>query len=195
MRTAQQGDRAHVHCVIRCRDGSQASSRRRPPLELTVGSCRRLPGLGLALIGMVPGGRKTITLSPEQAYGMSDPARVRRYSRERFAEQATLQIGKRVGLLDARGGVAWSASCKWTARRCSWTPTTAGPARRWSWTLNWSRLPRGAKCRRGPSPGTTGATKAARGSGSRWERASHPVFGVFQPLRPCAWSAASSCRP
>jgi peptidylprolyl isomerase len=100
---AQQGDRAQVHCVIRCQDGSRASSRRRPPIELTVGACRRLPGLGLALLGMAPGSRKTVTLSPEQAYGMRDPARVRRCSRERFAEQTTLEIGTRVGLIDARG--------------------------------------------------------------------------------------------
>jgi peptidylprolyl isomerase len=104
MRTAQQGDRAQVHYLIRSQDGSQVSSRGRPPLEVTIGAPhRRLPGLGLALVGMAAGTRKTVRVKPEQAYGMPDPFRVRRCSRQRFPEQATLAVGKLVRVGDARG--------------------------------------------------------------------------------------------
>jgi FKBP-type peptidyl-prolyl cis-trans isomerase 2 len=61
---------------------------------LTVGTPHpRLPGLGLALVGMAPGDRQKLTVPPEQAYGAADPARVRRWHRKRFPEQATLQVG------------------------------------------------------------------------------------------------------
>jgi peptidylprolyl isomerase len=104
MRTAQQGDRAQVHYVIRGEDGSRASSRGRPPLDLTVGSPHpRLRGLGLALVGLAPGGRKTLVVPPEQAYGMPDPARVRVCSRKRFPENLTLRVGEQVWATYARG--------------------------------------------------------------------------------------------
>ena len=53
MRTAQMGDKVRVHYVKRLQDGSRASSRNSGPLELTVGIGHpRLPGLGLALVGL-----------------------------------------------------------------------------------------------------------------------------------------------
>jgi peptidylprolyl isomerase len=104
MRTAQQGDRVQVHYVMRREDGFETSSRGRGPLELTVGVRHpRLPGLDLALVGMAPGARKTVTVPPERAYGLRDPARVRSCSRKRFPEQATLEIGQRVPITDGRG--------------------------------------------------------------------------------------------
>src|SRR5262245_28931282 len=81
MQTAQQGDRVQVHYVKHFQDGSVASSRGRAPLELTVGvNHPRLPGLGLALVGLAPGTRTKLTVPPEQAYGLSDPSRVHRWS-------------------------------------------------------------------------------------------------------------------
>jgi FKBP-type peptidyl-prolyl cis-trans isomerase 2 len=104
MRTAQQGDRAQVHYVIRSQDGSQVSSRGRAPLELTVGVPHsRLPGLGLALVGMAAGTRTTVRVRAEQAFGTPDPSRVRRCSRQRFPQQAALAVGKLVRLSNARG--------------------------------------------------------------------------------------------
>lgn len=95
MRTVQPGDRVQVHYVKHFQDGSVASSRNRTPLEVTVGVDHpRLPGLGLALVGLAPGGRTQLTLSPEKAYGLSDPTRVRRLPRTRFAADHPLTIGK-----------------------------------------------------------------------------------------------------
>jgi peptidylprolyl isomerase len=95
MLTAQSGDRVLVHYVKRLQDGSVASSRDREPLELTVGVDHpRLPGLGLALVGLAPGTSTTVSVPPERAYGPSDPARVHRWARARFPEDQPLPVGK-----------------------------------------------------------------------------------------------------
>jgi FKBP-type peptidyl-prolyl cis-trans isomerase 2 len=91
-----------VHYVKRLQDGTTASSRE--PLELTVGTdLPRLPGLGAALLGLAPGEATTLTVPPERAYGLPDPARIRRWSRKRFPTEATLRAGKLVRLTPAPG--------------------------------------------------------------------------------------------
>jgi len=104
MRTVQQGDRVQVHYVIRVQDGSVTSSRGHAPLKLTVGIDHpRLPGLGLALVGLAPGTRTALTVPPEEAYGLSDPTRVHRWSRKRFPKHAKLRTGKLVRFMDDQG--------------------------------------------------------------------------------------------
>jgi len=104
VQSVQLGDRVQVHYVKRFEDGSVTSSRGRSPLELTVGiDQRRLPGLGLALVGLVPGAITTVRVSAEHAYGRIDPARVHRWARTRFAEGQSLQVGKWVPAMDRQG--------------------------------------------------------------------------------------------
>ncbi len=106
MQTVQQGDHVQVHYVKRFSDGRVASSRSRgqAPLELTIGTDHpRLPGLGLGLIGLAPGNHVTLTVPAERAYGLSDPGRIRRLARTRFAANQALPIGKWVRILDRRG--------------------------------------------------------------------------------------------
>ena len=104
MQTVKAGDRVQVHYVKRMQDGSVASSRDREPLELTVGiEHPRLPGLGLALVGLTPGTSTTIRVPPERAYGMTDPARVHRWARKRFPQDQSLAIGKWVRIQNSRG--------------------------------------------------------------------------------------------
>lgn len=106
MRTAQQGDRVQVHYVKRFQDGSVASSRSRgrPPLELTVGTDHPgLPGLGLGLVGLAPGGHVTLRVPAAGTFGLPQPDRVRRLARTRFAEHPALPVGQWVRLLDRRG--------------------------------------------------------------------------------------------
>jgi peptidylprolyl isomerase len=103
-KTAQPGDRVQVHYVKRLQDGAVASSRDRGPLELTVGvEHPRLPGLGMALVGLAPGARATVRVPPEQAYGPADAARVHRWARTRFPEGRALPVGKWVRVLNGRG--------------------------------------------------------------------------------------------
>jgi peptidylprolyl isomerase len=102
MRTVQQGDRVQVHYVKRSRDGRKTSSRE--PLQLTVGIAHpRLPGLGAALVGLTAGQLMTLTVPAEQAYGLPDPARIHRWSRQRFPKEAMLRTGKLVRFTDEQG--------------------------------------------------------------------------------------------
>ena len=104
MQTAQPGDRVQVHYVKRFPDGSVASSRDRAPLELTVGIDHpRLPGLGLALVGLAPGTSTTVRVPPERADGPPDPALVRRWNRTRFPKDQSLPVGKWVRFLNPHG--------------------------------------------------------------------------------------------
>jgi FKBP-type peptidyl-prolyl cis-trans isomerase 2 len=104
MRKAQQGDHVRVHYVKRFQDGSTASSRTRSPIDVIVGTAHpRLPGLGLALVGLAAGESRTLKVAPEQAYGSRDPSRVRRLDRRCFPPDKPLAIGKWVRLMDRRG--------------------------------------------------------------------------------------------
>jgi peptidylprolyl isomerase len=104
MRTAQLGDRVQVHYRKRLQDGSVASSRGRAPLELTVGIGHpRLPGLGLALVGLAAGQSTTLRIPPEQAYGLRDPDRVRDLDRRRFPPEQAFVIGAWTHVLTRRG--------------------------------------------------------------------------------------------
>jgi peptidylprolyl isomerase len=104
MQTAQHGDHVQVHYKKNFQDGSTASSRGRAPLDMTVGvNHPRLPGLGLALVGLAPGTRAKVFVPAEQAYGLPNPKRIHRLSRKRFPQQATLQIGKWVRFTNNQG--------------------------------------------------------------------------------------------
>jgi FKBP-type peptidyl-prolyl cis-trans isomerase 2 len=63
----------------------------------------RLPGLGLALVGLAPGTSTTVRVPPERAYGPPDPARVHRWARTRFPKDQPLPIGKWVRVLNRQG--------------------------------------------------------------------------------------------
>jgi peptidylprolyl isomerase len=104
MRIAQQGDRVLVHYVKRLRDECSRTVSSREPLELTVGvNHPRLPGLGSALVGLTAGQAATLSLQPELAYGLFDPKRIRRWSRQRFPQKTTLKAGKLIWFTDGRG--------------------------------------------------------------------------------------------
>lgn len=104
MQTARHGDRVQVHYVKRFQDGSVASSRERAPLEVTVGIDHpRLPGLGLALVGLAPGTSAKVSVPTEHAYGPVDPARVHRWDRKHFPENQVLPLGKWVRVANSKG--------------------------------------------------------------------------------------------
>jgi FKBP-type peptidyl-prolyl cis-trans isomerase 2 len=104
MRTVQQGDRVQVHYVKRLQDGSVVSSRRRGPLELVVGVAHpRLPGLGLALVGLAAGARTKLSVPAELAYGAPNSARAHSCARKRFPKDQPLVIGERAEVLDRQG--------------------------------------------------------------------------------------------
>jgi FKBP-type peptidyl-prolyl cis-trans isomerase 2 len=104
MRTVRQGDRVCVHFVKRSQRGEVISSRGQAPLELEVGTAnRRLPGLGLALVGMSEGQQVVVTVPAHLAYGPPGPERLRRVARSRFTPEQDLSVGRWVRVM-ARNG-------------------------------------------------------------------------------------------
>jgi peptidylprolyl isomerase len=104
MRTARQGDRVRVHFVKRTQGAAVSSSRGKAPLELIVGAeHRRLPGLGLALVGLGEGERVKVLVPPERAYGLPRPDRVRRLLRSRFPQGQALSAGSWVRVTGRTG--------------------------------------------------------------------------------------------
>lgn len=107
MRTSQVGDRVRVHFVQTFQDGSVRSSHLgdHAPLELTVGTDdRRLPGVGPSLVGLATGQVAALDIPAERAYGLTDPDRIKRVSRERFASDAVVAPGRRARMSLRRGG-------------------------------------------------------------------------------------------
>jgi peptidylprolyl isomerase len=101
MRIIQQGDKVQVHYVKAFQDGSALSSRGKPPMELTVGIDHpRLPGLGLALVGLAVGDSGTFIVPARDAYGQFNPRLIRRMARWRFAEHEDLCVGQWVRVWD-----------------------------------------------------------------------------------------------
>lgn len=104
MRTVRQGDRVQVHYLKRSERGAVASSRGRKPVEITVGTeHRRLPGLGLALVGLREGERARMLVPAEKAYGLVAANRTRRLARSRFPDGQVPEPGRWVRVADRSG--------------------------------------------------------------------------------------------
>lgn len=70
MTQVQQGNLVKVHYTGRLEDGTEFdTSAGIDPMEFTIGSSEVIPGFEQAVLGMVPGESKTVTLAPEDAYG------------------------------------------------------------------------------------------------------------------------------
>jgi len=69
----QNGNVIDVHYTGKLTDGSVFdSSEGRDPLRFQVGSGQIIPGFENAIIGKVVGDKVTVTISPEQAYGLEN---------------------------------------------------------------------------------------------------------------------------
>ncbi|WP_448517893.1 FKBP-type peptidyl-prolyl cis-trans isomerase [Rhodoflexus sp.] len=69
---AQTGDRVAVHYTGRFLDGQvfDTSLARNEPLEFVIGAGQMIKGFDEAVLGMMLNEQKTVTLAPEDAYGM-----------------------------------------------------------------------------------------------------------------------------
>ena len=106
MKLSQVGDHLQVHYVKRFPDGAVRSSRDRGdgPVEVTVGTSHpRLPGLKAELVGLKEGNSITVIVPAERAYGVLDPSRIKRVSRDRFGKERELTPGRRVRMQVAPG--------------------------------------------------------------------------------------------
>jgi len=65
-----------------------ASEKHGKPLEFEAGAGMVVPGFDAAMIGMKAGEEKTLTLKPEEAYGMSDERAIQKVPKDKFPAEA-----------------------------------------------------------------------------------------------------------
>lgn len=94
MTQAKPGDTVRVHYTGSLTDGTKFdSSEGREPLEFTLGSGQIIPGLDNAIPGMAAGDSKTVTVAPEDAYGVHDASRVQTVGRDAIPDHIPTEPG------------------------------------------------------------------------------------------------------
>jgi len=97
MTEAKTGDRVKVHFTGYLEDGTVfGSTMDEAPFEFTIGEKNMLPGFEHAVIGMQKGDTKTITLSPEEAYGHQKKELLTVMEKSGFPNEIDLEVGKRL---------------------------------------------------------------------------------------------------
>jgi peptidylprolyl isomerase len=103
---AKNGDKVKIHYTGKLEDETVFdSSVEREPLEFTVGDGRIIPGFEKAVVGMAPGESKTVTISPDMAYGPHRKELVVDVERERVPDNLELKVGGFVQIRQRDGGV------------------------------------------------------------------------------------------
>ncbi|KPJ65329.1 peptidylprolyl isomerase [candidate division WOR-1 bacterium DG_54_3] len=104
MARAKQGDTVKVHYTGKLEDGRVFdSSRKREPLQFTLGEGKIIPGFEVAVAGMGEGERKTIKLPPEEAYGPRRKEMVAEIGRDKMPEGVEPQVGQSLQVTNPSG--------------------------------------------------------------------------------------------
>lgn len=94
---ARQGDRVRVHYTLKDARGKVVeSSRDGIPIEFVIGEGKVIRGLERSIVGMEPGSTNTVTIPPEEGYGLRDEKRVFEYSRRNAPGDFDPQIGQTI---------------------------------------------------------------------------------------------------
>ena len=92
-------------------DGKVAdTSAGRGPLEYTHGAGMIIPGLEKELLGMKVGDKKTVTVKPEEGYGLVLQEAIKRVPKEAISNANELKVGDMVGA--SNGGHTFRAVVK-----------------------------------------------------------------------------------
>ncbi len=104
MSQAKVGDTATIHYEGKLSDGMVFdSSRERQPLSFKLGAKQVIAGFDAAVQGMSVGDRKTIKISPDQAYGDRRTELIFRVNRKQVPTNLPLEIGSQLQLPTASG--------------------------------------------------------------------------------------------
>ena len=104
MQQVKNGDVVKVHYTGKLTDGEQFdSSKGREPLEFIVGAGQMIKGFDNAMTGMSVGERKTINISPEDAYGEKNEEAIIEFPRENVPASMPLEVGMKLELRSENG--------------------------------------------------------------------------------------------
>ena len=107
MGEAKEGDRVKVHFVGTLQDGTLfGQTNENEPFEFTIGEKSVLPKFEGAVIGMKEGEKKTVLISPEDAYGLRDEKRVFTAEKSDIPDHIVPEIGKKVRVQMGSGEMA-----------------------------------------------------------------------------------------
>jgi peptidylprolyl isomerase len=99
MAQAKNGDKIKVHYTGKLEDGTVFdTSEDRGPLEFTIGSEAVIPGFEKSVVGMEVNEKKTITITPEEAYGPRHEELILKKKKREFPDGFTPAVGKQVGI-------------------------------------------------------------------------------------------------
>ena len=105
MRRVQQGDQVILEYEGTLTDGRVVdSSADSGPLEFEVGSGNVFPGFEEGVLDMAAGETKTITLSPENAYGLQDEKLLHTVKKDVFSNNVDPKPGMILGMTIEREG-------------------------------------------------------------------------------------------
>ena len=91
---AAQGDTVKVHYVGRLEDGTVFdSSPAERPLHFIIGRQEVIPGFDAAVVGMVAGEKKRVTIAPDKAYGTPQKELIETVERSLLPEDLELRPG------------------------------------------------------------------------------------------------------
>ena len=104
MDAAKKGDIVKVHYKGKLTSGEQFdSSEGRSPLEFTVGAGQMIAGFDEAIPGMNVGEKKTITISPENAYGEKNEDAIIAFPKANIPADMKLEPGMKLQLRNEAG--------------------------------------------------------------------------------------------
>jgi peptidylprolyl isomerase len=101
---AEDGDTVYVHYMGTLNDGSQFdSSIGKDPLKFVLGAGNMISGFENAVRGMKVGETKTVTLSPDEAYGQHREELMLKISRDELPEGQEPQVGQILRITQSNG--------------------------------------------------------------------------------------------
>lgn len=101
---AKANDRVKVHYRGSLRDGSVFdSSLDKDPFIFIIGKGAVIPGFEKSVVGMKAGDRKTVTIQPEDAYGLHREDLCAIIARSRIPENIKLRPGMKLDVESSRG--------------------------------------------------------------------------------------------
>ena len=94
---AKQGDKVKVHYTLKDAKGNVVeTSKELFPMEFIVGEGKMIPGFEKGVIGMKTDENKTISISPEDAYGLRDEKKIFEFERKNAPSDFDPRVGDTV---------------------------------------------------------------------------------------------------
>jgi peptidylprolyl isomerase len=104
MAQAREGDKVRVHYTGKLEDGTVFdSSREREPVEFVLGEGKVIAGFDKAVAGMEEGEQKSVSISPDEAYGAYNEKLVGKLPVEHLPDDVEPEVGLGLELRSSDG--------------------------------------------------------------------------------------------